>query len=502
MIRSPLAAILALPALVSVALAPLATAQGSYLPVVSSGPDLVEVIDCSADGRVLCGRSINQFLQTDGWIWTAAQGFTSLGPNPIGNQPPWPSAISDDGVTVVGRLVSSAVIAEGFRWTPLGGIEVLDRFPGAPSSGGAFAFACDGTGARVGGSITSGVQGLPAIWDAAGVPAALPLLPTTDGGFAEDMSRDGVVVGLQLDAGNPRGFRWDPVGGLVSLTASTGNPLSVAQAISRDGRITFGAYAVGTSEQFVRWDELGTPELLDGLPPGTVGIDVVAVDEHGRTAVGRYFTPGGPQGFHWSESDGVRTLEELAADCGVTLPAGGILDPAGMSADGNVIAGNRRGTGLEGFVLTLKAPAPAEIGVDVCDPSVPNSTGASPLLRAFGSTDPAANDVVLFAAELPRQTFGIVAVSRTTGFQPGVGGGQGTLCLGTPLGRYAGPGQVQSTGALGRMSFRMDTSAIPEGAASVAVQPGESWTFQFWHRDIVQGAATSNLTAARTVTFQ
>ena len=83
------------------------------------------------------------------------------------------------------------------------------------------------------------------------------------------------------------------------------------------------------------------------------------------------------------------------------------------------------------------------------------------------------------------------------------GGSQGNLCLGGNIGRFVGPGQVMDSGASGSFAMTVNLNAMPAPTLSgtVAVQPGDTWNFQAWHRDSVGGMATSNFTDAVSVTF-
>jgi len=134
--------------------------------------------------------------------------------------------------------------------------------------------------------------------------------------------------------------------------------------------------------------------------------------------------------------------------------------------------------------------------------AVPNSAGTSGRCRAFGSNVVANNDVTLEASQLPPNVFGFFLASRTQGFVANPGGSQGNLCLGGTIGRFVGPGEVMNAGPGGTFSLAIDLNAVPEGVAAVAVQPGETWNFAAWHRDVVAGAQTSNFTDGVSVAFQ
>ncbi|MEM9380168.1 MAG: right-handed parallel beta-helix repeat-containing protein [Planctomycetota bacterium] len=131
-----------------------------------------------------------------------------------------------------------------------------------------------------------------------------------------------------------------------------------------------------------------------------------------------------------------------------------------------------------------------------------NSIGARGRIDASGSLDVASNDVTLIASDLPQSAFGFFLASRTRGFVANPGGSAGNLCLSGAIGRYVGPGQVQNTGATGSFELVIDLASIPQPNGAVAALPGESWSFQAWHRDSVIGIPTSNFTDGVRLTLQ
>jgi hypothetical protein len=82
-----------------------------------------------------------------------------------------------------------------------------------------------------------------------------------------------------------------------------------------------------------------------------------------------------------------------------------------------------------------------------------------------------------------------------------VGNSQGRLCLGGFIGRFVAAGQIQNSGASGSFSLVADLNEMPNPLGPVAVQVGETWHFQAWHRDVNPGV-TSNFTDAVSVTWQ
>ena len=100
------------------------------------------------------------------------------------------------------------------------------------------------------------------------------------------------------------------------------------------------------------------------------------------------------------------------------------------------------------------------------------------------------------ARSLPRGELGYFLVSGSAGFVPFPGGSQGNLCLGGKIGRFVS--QVGVVDAAGRFSIEVDTSWLP--TLRVAIQPGDSWYFQAWHKD-QNPQPTSNFTDAVSIKY-
>ncbi|MEC8512582.1 MAG: S8 family serine peptidase [Planctomycetota bacterium] len=137
--------------------------------------------------------------------------------------------------------------------------------------------------------------------------------------------------------------------------------------------------------------------------------------------------------------------------------------------------------------------------VSYCTPTTANSTGVPGLLSAEGSLEVALDDLTIHADQLPPGQATLFLVSRTQGFTGNPGNSFGNLCLGGQVGRFNA--QVTFVDAGGRASLDVPLTALPEGSAAVAAQPGETWNFQAWHRDLFFGAPISNLTDGLSVTF-
>jgi len=144
---------------------------------------------------------------------------------------------------------------------------------------------------------------------------------------------------------------------------------------------------------------------------------------------------------------------------------------------------------------------PHGIGISYCGPAVVNSAGSSGSIHAAGSTLVSSNDLILEAAGLNPHAFAFFIASRDTGFVANPGGSRGNICLGGSIGRVVG-GSIQNSGAGGSVAVAVDLNAIPQPNGTVAVMPGDTWNFQCWYRDSLNGAATSNFTDGLSLLFQ
>lgn len=152
------------------------------------------------------------------------------------------------------------------------------------------------------------------------------------------------------------------------------------------------------------------------------------------------------------------------------------------------------------YTLSILRSRTPTLGGTLCYGN-PNSTGFFGGLSASGSTSVAANDFHLNAGGLPQGAFGMFANGATDGFLVPPAS-SGLLCIGGGIGRFNRPGEIQAASPLGTVTLDVDLLDLPRPNGVVAVQPGDSWAFQFWYRDVTPtGAPTSNLTSAVLVWF-
>ncbi|MGK0220472.1 MAG: hypothetical protein ACI9HE_003983 [Planctomycetota bacterium] len=149
---------------------------------------------------------------------------------------------------------------------------------------------------------------------------------------------------------------------------------------------------------------------------------------------------------------------------------------------------------FDNFILTS-----AGFGSNYCGPGNPNSSGQPGAISAVGSPVAADNDLTLVASDLPDGQFAYFLGSRTQGFVANPSGSQGDLCVIGSIARFNTQiGQVVG----GSFSITVDLTNIPEPPSfGVSVMAGETWNFQCWHRDFVNGSPTSNFTNAVELSF-
>ncbi|MEM6569230.1 MAG: hypothetical protein AAF957_12510 [Planctomycetota bacterium] len=188
--------------------------------------------------------------------------------------------------------------------------------------------------------------------------------------------------------------------------------------------------------------------------------------------------------FHTGEPIFSETAVATAFSGGGTNVDGLIATADGYSGSANILAS-----------YFYPDPNREVAGYQYCY-GAPNSTGDRGFIAAFGDSSPfTVKTVGAFA--LPTSSFGFFLASTTTNFAPMAGGSQGTLCLGGSVGRFG----VFNSGALGQGFVNVDPQAIPSPTGTTAAMFGDRWHFQAWHRDAVNGAATSNFTNAVTIVF-
>ncbi len=435
--------------------------------------------DVSEDGATIVGE-----VGDEAFLWTAASGLQVLGSLGQGFLSHRASFVSADGAIVVGTAfgVGGRRI---FLWSAATGMRDIG-LPGGWHVADAFGLSADGSTVigRFSATVPPGTGAFR--WTVAG---GFQDLGSLSGDITEPsaVSRDGtVVVGQSAmpPLGRPHAFRWTNAGGMQDLTPGVQQPLSSSQAraVSSDGSTVCG-YDSGAA---FRWTVAGGLQDLGtlGVPSSTSSAQAMSAD--GAVIFGVDTTPTS-RVFRWTAVDGMTELGIEPTFLGVR----------GVSLDGTVVVGDV----IVGGATRAARVEVSLIGVNRCRPADLNATGCSGFLRASGSASVAVNALRIDATSLPRYAFGYVLVADA--YQPPMPAsvGRGRTCLGGAIGRLVGPGQIGDAGASGSFSVAVDLSALPTPTGPVAGAPGDSWTFQAWHRDS-DPAATTNWTDSVTVTLQ
>lgn len=283
---------------------------------------------------------------------------------------------------------------------------------------------------------------------------------------------------------------WEP-GGLASVAmevmAETGSPGMLANIVNNaiangDAGVViqgsvFGSPGMDKRTFFVTEDHplVSLVSMIAPSPDWFVGVDSVSLMEDGN----------------WVDRTFVLPAWDAGTDSGTAFNSANMNtnppDPITLMTSGPFFGDDPLGT----FVFE-RIP----LGLSYCGPAVPNSTGQPAELFVTGS-GVAGEPITLTASQLPMNEFGYFLVSATQGLaQPP--GSSGNLCLAGNIGRFVGAGQVKNSGTDGDFFLVVDTNTLPL-TPPVAVQPGETWSFQGWFRD---GAMDSNFTDGAAVTFQ
>ncbi|MEZ6015618.1 MAG: hypothetical protein R3F49_10920 [Planctomycetota bacterium] len=460
------------PAILMVILAHFSTPLRAQTCAMSTDLGAINALGVSEDGSVIVGQSVGY----QAYRWTSAGGLQDLGT--LGGLTSRAYDVSGDGSVVVGSVdLSNGYQIHPFRWTLASGMQDLGTLGGPYSE--AYGVSADGS-VVVGWSrvdhTTGNVHAFR--WTTSGGMQDLGVLPGSDYSEARGVSADGSVVVGHSTYG---AFRWTAAGGMQGIGAG------VANDVSADGSVVVG----DTGASAFRWTAAGGMQDLGSL--GGPRSEAYGVSADGSVVVGRAQSAVDDVGFRWTATGGMQELTEFSSLGAGYLPWG---FARGVSADGTVVVGR----GLDGGGTRVQSSI---LGNTYCRPTVANSTGCGGIVLANGDPRLATGALELTATLLPQNSFGFFLTSQAQDLVLAAGGSQGNLCLGGSIGRLVGPGQVIDSGSSGSFTLEVNLNAIPAPTLTghVAVQPGETWNFQAWHRD-TNPTLTSNFTDAVSVTFQ
>lgn len=304
------------------------------------------------------------------------------------------------------------------------------------------------------------------------------------------------------------GGAWAETGKVTSATGTGDLGFGVSVALDRTTAVVGATQTNNVGAAYVYDLAGGSPALVERLQPS--GLGSAATFGHSVAIRGDQLVVGAYQDTVVGTLTGSAWIFERTA--GSFLPRQRLvrtglpsfhgfsvaLDGGGRFSVGQPVGSGPGGPSSSGSIGWYDQAT--TVGTNYCD-AVPNSTGLRAGIAAIGSTAAAANDVELVAFGLPNQSFGFFITSQSEDFAAQPGGSDGNLCLGGAIGRYVGPGQVQTSGTIRTFSLALDLTSTPTPGGLVTVAAGESYSFQAWYRDSAQGQPTSNFTEGLTVAF-
>lgn len=280
------------------------TASGG-LELLNEAPEAVSgsaANAVSADGKVIVGTMF--IPDHEVFRWTEATGMMGLGDLPGGIVHSLASGVSVDGSVVVGTGHSG--IVEAFRWTQTEGMNGLGTLGFYPSS---MASAISSDGMVIVGE-SAGAFGNPEAfrWTELGGMNGLGDLPGEPSGWsrAAAVSANGsVIVGSSLVGPNWQVFRWTQSEGMVSLGTLPGGGDAGASGVSGDGSLIVGLVhfcCPGRAEWFI-WDSVNGMRNLKDVLLNEHEIDItgwtpnqapgIFISAEGQTIAGRGVNPSG-----------------------------------------------------------------------------------------------------------------------------------------------------------------------------------------------------------------
>lgn len=143
----------------------------------------------------------------------------------------------------------------------------------------------------------------------------------------------------------------------------------------------------------------------------------------------------------------------------------------------------------------INAPESLRLAGTSYGTAVQNSTGTVGLIEGRGTSFVQFNNLALRAFNVPANTFGVFLAARNQGFTANPGGSAGNLLLGANFGRFS---NIVVTNPSGSAQIQANLMALPTQTGPTSAVPGDTWYFQFMHREPV----SSNLTRGLAVTFE
>jgi probable HAF family extracellular repeat protein len=316
-----------------------------------SDPIFSSAADVTGRGNQVVGYTNTSKGEIRPFLWSVSDGMRDLGF--AGSA----AGVSGDGSVVAGDFPSESH-TEAFRWTLDGGRVGLGDLPGGEFFSLSSAVSNDGLSVVGVSRSSKGPEAF--LWQGGTING----LGDLDGGefnsAAGDVSEDGgVVVGAGVSSKGQEAFIWTNAGGMGRLSDFIGaGDFIEASGISPDARFIVGAGRTDNGIEAFLWsDDAGLIYL------GTLGAGgssyATDVAEDGTYVVGA--ATGGEAGgaFYWNADEGMVELKAKLVEQGVEDVADWYLEKAtAVSADGRTIVGfgfNPDGR-TEAWIATIPEP--------------------------------------------------------------------------------------------------------------------------------------------------
>ncbi|MFT5198760.1 MAG: hypothetical protein ACI87O_001419 [Planctomycetota bacterium] len=192
--------------------------------------------------------------------------------------------------------------------------------------------------------------------------------------------------------------------------------------------------------------------------------------------------------------NGISFSGTVVAQAAITLGVNVVLDGRALATAAGAVtmAGNATINVPCLNVQPLPLTGPDEfVGNSYCSSPI-NSIGQQSELSAIGSDLASDGDLTLTVTQVPEGQMGFLLASQTQSLLVNPASSSGNLCLGGDLARFNRSGEIGLTVG-GSFSLDLPLSDFPEDPGfGSPVMPGDTWNFQYWHRDAVDGSTTSN----------
>ena len=315
------------------------------------------------------------------------------------------------------------------------------------------------------------------------------------------ISGDTVVVGAPTEDSSAMGVNGDqsdnstPTSGATYVFARTGSTWSqqaYLKASNTDENDQFGISVAVSGDLVVvgALREDSSAKFVNGDQSDDSATDAGAAYVFART------------GSTWSQQAYLKASNAGAGDLfGTSVAVSGddvFIGTPREDSSATGVSGDQfdNGANNSGAAYLFEIAALDTIGSAICQPALPNSFGQPGTLIAEGSNVAADNNLTFLATKLPPFTTGFLVNSMNILTVP-VAVSNGLLCIGPGYGRHSN--QAVNTEMTGDASTTVDLTSLPRSSGPEPALAGQTWYFQFWHRD---GANGSNFTNGIEILFQ